>query len=151
MERRKLLTSIDIKPVFPFDEADAGEGLNNAGIEHYLDRPFASMAREFGQNSLDVKDDSGEPVSMVFSKLDIPAEQIPGLSELDRIAELCLAESRAISNEREEKFFLGARRIIAAPVITVLSVADYNTTGAKPAAFKALAKSTGITLKENSD
>ena len=86
-----------------------------------------------------------------FRKLDVPVGEIPAIDELARVTRLCLKESMETRNTREQKFFKHAGAILEQDTIPVLAVEDSNTTGADEPAFKALAKSTGVTLKTNSD
>jgi hypothetical protein len=50
---------------FPVDAADQWRGFNDAGIEHFRGSPFASLAREILQNSMDAADAGQDPISDV--------------------------------------------------------------------------------------
>lgn len=64
-----------------FLDNDAGEheGLGDAGIETYRDSPYASSARECGQNSRDAG--TAYPVTLSFDLLKVPAADIPALED----------------------------------------------------------------------
>ncbi|MGN6150615.1 MAG: hypothetical protein ACTHOH_01225 [Lysobacteraceae bacterium] len=134
------------------------EGLAHAGIETFKGAPYAGLARECSQNSLDAAerraDGSPQPVHMVFKLLLVPATDIPGLPELKVALRTCLDQWKDQKKERE--FFTRAINIANQSTIPVLCVEDYGTTGlAGPALkgnpFHALVKSTGISQKSDVD
>ena len=65
---------------FPTDGADQWRGFNDAGIEHFRGSPFASLARETLQNSLDAA--AGHPVTVSFKYRDITIQEIPNVEQL---------------------------------------------------------------------
>ncbi|MBC6412049.1 MAG: hypothetical protein GDA39_03700 [Hyphomonadaceae bacterium] len=130
------------------NEADEGEGLNHPGLEHYLSHPYAGMARETGQNSLDARNSDEDPVVMVFEKKMIKAGAIPDLDELSRVTDICLRQAK---DKKEVSFFEDAKRILGNEQIPVLVISDHNTTGADGEQFHALTKSTGISEKGEAD
>ncbi|RMF17376.1 MAG: hypothetical protein D6761_04380 [Candidatus Dadabacteria bacterium] len=139
------------RPVLRFltNEAGEKEGLGDAGIETFGDAPYASCAREAGQNSRDAA--ISEPVRMAFNVLRIRAESFSLFPELAEAVDCCAAE---VSNEREQEFFENARRVLTQPTIPVLEIADYNTTGLigppdeEGTPFHSLVKSSGVTVKD---
>lgn len=134
------------------------EGLGHAGIETFKGSPYAGIARECSQNSLDaaarIPDGSAEPVHLVFKLLSVPASDIPGLPELKNTFEICLSQWKEQKKERE--FFQRAIETANQPTIPVLSIEDYGTTGligppVKGKAFHALVKSSGVSQKPDVD
>lgn len=133
------------------NNADEGEGLGDAGIETYMDSPYASMAREIGQNS----SDAGifRPVVIDFDLLDINIDDLPAPGQLLEAIQCCLEEAEA---EKEIDFFSNAESLLKAPSVKVLRAADFNTTGLigpciSGTPFHALVKSSGVNNKQKDD
>ena len=62
-------------------------GVNNAGINSFLDNQIESLAREIIQNSLDAKDSTSEnPVEVSFEVKDFETDLLPGVSEIRDVA-----------------------------------------------------------------
>lgn len=134
------------------------EGLSNAGIETFKGSPYAGIARECSQNSLDaatrLHDGSHAPVHLVFRFLSVPASEIPGLPELRSTLRTCLSQWEEQKKERE--FFERAIKVAEQSRIPVLSIEDYGTTGLigpaiKGKPFHALVKSSGVSQKVDTD
>lgn len=131
------------------------EGLSEAGIETFRDRPFASVARETGQNSRDARQDPAKPVLVKFDVLEMDSDTFPSIAEFRTAARLCLEKATLKrSNEKERGFFENATNVLSAKKITVLKIADFNTKGAKGpcvegSPFHTLAKNEGTSTKED--
>ncbi|GAB3309950.1 hypothetical protein [Luteimonas notoginsengisoli] len=136
------------------------EGLGHAGIETFKGSPYPGIARESSQNSLDAAarqpDGTSAPVHLVFRRLSLPAEEIPGLPELRKALRACLDQAKDRNLKKDRDFFERANRVAAQPRIPVLSVEDYGTMGligpavqGKP--FHALVKSSGVSQKADAD
>lgn len=143
-----------MEPVLQFlgNEADEDEGLSNAGIETFRDAPYAGIARECGQNSLDAAVTA--PITLRFDLLLVPAEDFPSLAEYQATVEAC--RQRAIQRDKRDEyaFFSNARKILKQPLIRVLRIADEGTAGlAGPCQqgtpFHALVKGAGVSEKES--
>lgn len=134
---------------FITNEAKQSEGLGDAGIETFRDNPYASCAREAGQNAKDAEFQS--PVKMTFDVLEINRNDIPCYLKLAETVDNCL---KLATQERELDFFGKAKRILISQSMKVLKIADYNTLGlAGPASdsdspFNSLLKSNGKSKKE---
>ncbi len=78
-----------------------GEGLGDAGIETFRDRPFAAVARETGQNSRDARDNSEAPVRVAYDVMSVKAVDFPSIGEFRSAAQICLdkAVARCPSSE----------------------------------------------------
>ncbi len=139
-------------PVLRFlpNEAWEKEGLGDAGIETFRDTPYASCAREAGQNSRDAAKEL--PVRMTFDIRRLGHEEFPSHSELRDAIAACRAEA---SQDRETAFFDNAAEVISKPRIPVLEIADNNTTGltgppdAYGTPFHSLVKASGVTVKSD--
>ena len=107
--------------------ADIDEGLGDAGIETFRDAPYASVARECGQNSDDAK--VKYPVIVTFDTLEIPTEDLPGVDKLRTTIECCLQKARTLKSEKEIEFFQCAKQTINRPHIKILRIYDRNTKG----------------------
>ena len=127
------------------NEAGEKEGLGDAGIETFRNRPYASCAREAGQNSRDAAD--GHPVRLTFDVLEILAADFPAHGQLSAAVDSCLA---AATQEKDQDFFGQARRLLDAEHLKVLRISDFSTKGlAGPpdeegTPFNALLKGSGV-------
>ena len=92
----------DICLKFLRNEADENDGLGHAGIQLYKDEPYASTARECGQNSSDARHDArdDQPVIIDFELLEIDRKDFPALDDFSDSIESCLKESEK-ANEIE--------------------------------------------------
>lgn len=145
---------------FPRNDSNEEEGLGNPGIETFRSSPLVSIARESAQNSLDASrlrpDNTHEPVHMVFRKLPVPQQEVPGINSLIRAIESCLARSRERNFKRDIEFFERALGRLRENHIDVLLIEDYGTTGLtgpckEGTAFHALVKAYGISEKSSPD
>src|SRR5687767_5796205 len=112
--------------------AGEGEGLSDAGIETYRDNPFPAVARETGQNSRDAHDSDRcpeEPVRVVIDKISVAADSLPAHATHLAIVRRCLEIAEQSGTEKEIAFFRQAKRVLTAPEIPILRVADFNTRG----------------------
>jgi hypothetical protein len=142
--------TIDID--FLTNEAGEGEGVNNAGIATYLDRPYASAAREVAQNSRDAS--AGLPVRISFDLLEVPFEDVPALDKLRRANGFCLNKVRNAKDTKAIAHFEQAARVLENGPLKILRIADYNTVGLRGPAeegtpFHSLIMSSGVSVKEN--
>ncbi len=140
------------EPVLRFLSNEAGEkeGLGDAGIETFRDTPYASCAREAGQNSRDAAKD--RPVRMTFNVLRLEHHEFPSHSELREAIAACCADA---SQDREKAFFANATDVINKLNIPVLEISDSNTTGLTGppddhgTPFHSLVKASGVTVKSD--
>lgn len=137
---------------FLTNEAGEGEGVNNAGIATYLDRPYASAAREVAQNSRDAS--AGLPVRISFDLLEVPFEDVPALDKLRRANGFCLNKVRDAKDAKAIAHFEQAARVLENGPLKILRIADYNTVGLRGPAeegtpFHSLIMSSGVSIKEN--
>jgi len=142
------------------------EGLGEGGIEQFRGKPYVSCARETGQNSNDAgaKED-GKPVIMKFNLHQISRSDLPFADELLEACQICLDESedkaKRMKNDpdtdRTVQFFRRAVKEAAADEISVLEIADFNTTGLTgpmddaESVFNSLVKADGVNNKRNDD
>jgi uncharacterized membrane protein YgcG len=133
---------------------DAGEleGLGDAGIETYKDNPYASVARECGQNSNDAA--LRRPVTVSYDLINIPSSQIPALPKLKLAVQACLDAATKSRDEKTTDFFKQAKKVLEENDIKCLRVTDSNTTGligpCEPGTpFHSLVKAAGISTKES--
>lgn len=132
------------------------EGLNDAGVETFRDKPFAAVARETGQNSRDARDNPDAPVRMTFDVVTVASDDFPDIESYRAAAGICLAKARKLKKEKDIGFFEQAIRALGAPEIKILRISDFNTKGVrgpceegKP--FHTLAKADGVTDKDEID
>lgn len=139
------------------NEAGEDEGLADAGIETFRDAPFAGLARECGQNSIDAARRSGpdgnvERVIIRFWKETVPTETVPDIAGFRATIDACLSRARNRRDDKEIQFFERARRIASATEIDLLHVIDEGTTGligpCEPGTpYHALIKAKGVSKK----
>lgn len=135
---------------FLLNEAGEDEGLGHAGIETYRDDPYASVAREVGQNSRDAADTL--PVRLSFDLLEVPAGEIPALGKFREAVDCCLQKASASGNAKGLAFFAQAKATLAGSHLKILRISDLNTTGLRGPAesgtpFHSLVKGSGVGLK----
>lgn len=138
--------------VFLTNDAGEEEGLGDAGVETYRDAPYASVARECGQNSADAREK--RPVTMRFDLLEIATGQYPAATKQLEAVEACLDKAKSNRNDKEIDFFSRAREVLKAERIKVLRVSDFNTKGlVGPATagtpFHSLVKASGVSNKDS--
>ncbi len=146
MEALEKLLSIEFLP----NPAREEEGLGHAGIETYRNEPYAGAARETGQNSRDAAREL--PVRISYDVLEIVRTEIAGIDGLEKVIATCLAQAKG--KDKDESFFCQALKVVRQPVLKVLRIADFNTTGARGPAipgtpFHSLVKASGVSVKEN--
>ena len=78
-----MLGSENNKWFFPIADYGTKQGLNDSGLETFLDKPLDSLVRETIQNSLDAKyPEVNKPVCVKFNFFDIPIKDFPGFDSL---------------------------------------------------------------------
>lgn len=132
------------------------EGLSDAGIETFRDKPFAAVARETGQNSRDARQDNSLPVRITFDVIQVNALEFPSIASFRAAAARCLAKAQNIGNEKDIGFFGQAIKALSADRIRILRISDFNTKGVRGPCeegrpFHTLAKTDGVSTKENLD
>jgi hypothetical protein len=134
------------------NEAGEEEGLSDAGIETFRDDPYASCAREAGQNSRDAGLDDGAPVRMTFDLIQGSREDLPFYGSLAGALDSCLSQAHA---EKEKEFFINACAVISKPTLPILRISDFNTKGLvgppeqSGTVFHSLLKSSGVSKKDS--
>lgn len=145
---------------FLTNEGQEEEGLGHAGIETFKGSPYPGLARESAQNSLDAclkaPDGSHRPIRMVFRQQMVARDSIPEVEALQETLDACLSRSRDRRIRKDTLFFELACEAIRQPMVSVLTVEDYGTTGligpsepGKP--FHALVKGSGVSQKSTAD
>ena len=136
---------------FLTNDAGEDEGLGDAGIETFRDRPYASCARETGQNSKDASQSSELPVRVTFDVLELPVTELPAVAEYRLALQACASKA---NGEKENEFFGQASAILKKATIKILRIADYNTKGLtgppekSKTAFHSLVKSAGVSSEK---
>lgn len=116
---------MDIGWNFPANHYGRSDGLHNPGQEYFVGLP--SLAREILQNSLDAHANGAPPVEVEFSEVSMPTTEIPGHRDLVDTLGACLKAGG--NNPATREFFERAIQIFRRPSITLLKIADFNTTG----------------------
>lgn len=136
---------------FAGNDSKEDEGLGHAGIETYRQQPYASAARELGQNSRDAY--SSLPVKIAFDLLMLPKSDIPAIGKLSRVVDLSFESASLERKEKEKAFFTEAKKLLVSDFIKVLRVSDENTTGAKGpergTPFYSLIRAAGVSVKRD--
>lgn len=141
------------KLAFLKNDGDEAEGLNDPGIETFRDSPYASVARETGQNTRDVRADKSKPVKMTFKRIEVPCADFPDVAAYRDVVDICLDLAKQSGDTKELSFFKQAKTVLNRETIPVLEIADYNTGGlrgpcVKGTPYHALVKATGVSAKE---
>lgn len=131
------------------NEAGKTEGLAYAGFETFRGSPYTSCARETGQNSRDAAAGEG-PVKVEFLLHRLEQSEVPFAAQLQLAINQCLNSPQ---DQKTKKHLELALNTVSAPIIKVLEISDFNTTGLTGpidddlSIFNALVKSDGITNK----
>ncbi len=112
---------------FPPNNYGKEDGLNDPGIETFLESPLESLAREVIQNSRDATQDSTKPVHVHFSLFDVPRELFPKVEEFAKVLNACKEYWK--SNPKTKKFFTNAIDLLEQDHIRFLKISDFNTKG----------------------
>lgn len=134
---------------FLTNEAGKTEGLAYAGFETFRGSPYASCARETGQNSRDAWAGTG-PVTVKYRLHNLDRDLVPFAAELQRSIECCLM---APQDQKTEQHLRRALETICGQQVKVLEISDFNTTGLtgpiddELSVFNALVKGDGVTNK----
>lgn len=134
------------------NEAGEDEGLSDAGIETFRDDPYASCAREAGQNSRDAGLNNGAPVRMTFDLILRDREDLPFYESLAGALDCCHSQAHA---EKAKEFFKNACAVISSAKLPILRISDFNTKGlvgppeTSGTVFHSLLKSSGVSKKDS--
>lgn len=135
---------------FPVANFGTKQGLNDSGLETFLDKPLEGLVRETIQNSLDaIRTGINEPVRVTFDFFDRPAKDIPGIDSLrDEYIPKALASWDKDSKEYEYLRSM-EKDLRSSSTVKILRIADYNTTGLDERNWDALVKETGVSSKRD--
>jgi len=134
------------------NEAGEEEGLSDAGIETFRDDPYASCAREAGQNSRDAGLNNGAPVRMTFDLIQGSQRELPFYDSLAEALDCCRHQAQT---EKETEFFKNACGVMSKAVLPILRISDFNTKGLvgppekSGSVFHSLLKSSGVSKKNS--
>ena len=145
-----MLGSENNKWFFPIADYGTKQGLNDSGLETFLDKPLDSLVRETIQNSLDAKyPEVNKPVCVKFNFFDIPIKDFPGF---DSLKDEYITKAKD-SWEKESQEYKHLQNISYAlennSIIKMLRIADYNTTGLNEENWDALIKEAGVSKKSD--
>ena len=137
---------------FLSNEGDIDVGLGDAGIETFRDTPYASIARECGQNSSDAR--SKNPVCLSFDLIEVNSSEIPSLESFRSSIDCCLKKARESDIEKEVGFFERAKNSLSKDSIKILKISDTNTKGligpcVQGTPFHSLLKGSGVSVKND--
>lgn len=135
---------------FPVANFGTKQGLNDSGLETFLDKPLESLVRETIQNSLDaLKPGSKGPVRVTFDFFDRPIKDFPGIDSLRH--EYIPKALTSWSKDSKEYEYLRAmdNSLRHNSTVKILRIADYNTTGLDERNWNALVKETGVSSKRD--
>lgn len=146
------MTSGSLKLRFLANDGDEDEGLADAGIETFRDAPFASVARESGQNSRDAAVEF--PVALSFNVIDIPVGEFPDYERFQQALTDCKRRAAVTGDIKEKQFFSQAQSLLSQPVLRALQISDEGTTGlmgpcVPGTPFHSLVKASGVSNKNN--
>lgn len=113
---------------FPLDSADGWHGFNDTGMEHFSGNPFEHLGREVPQNTIDAVAAPNDPARIEVRLLNVRTADLPGIAELRKTVERCL-KGADDESEKAKLFFEKAKKLLAGRNVSVLQIADHNTTG----------------------
>lgn len=142
---------------FPYTGGGVTSGINDTGIETFNDDPIHSLVKETIQNSLDEHSSNAlEPVVVKFNLHEINGNKFPYLgdflSTLNSCKKYCIEYNN--SDKKTLDIINKAINVVSSDKISVLEIADFNTTGLKDAEkekgnFHNLVKSSGLSNKSD--
>ena len=135
---------------FPIADYGTKQGLNDSGLETFLDNPLESLVRETIQNSLDAKQSgTGGPVRVHFDFFGRPIIDMPGIESLK--ADYIPNALQSWNSDSNEYIYLKSINdsLVNDGSIKILRIADYNTTGLNKSNWDALVKETGVSSKRD--
>lgn len=113
---------------FPPDSADGWHGFNDSGMEHFSGNPFEHLGREVPQNTIDAVAALNEPARIEVRLIKVRTADLPRVAELRNTVERCLKDA-GNESEKAKLFFENAKKLLAGRSVSVLQIADHNTTG----------------------
>lgn len=139
---------------FPDNNGGTIQGFNDSGIATFKGAElYNNLAREICQNSLDAKREGEKNVIVRFDLRSLPKSQFDAIYSFDEIISQC-KDYWGLDEPRFEAFIQEAEYLLSKPMIDVLVVSDFNTTGLtgakedkKKTVWTALTKSSGVTNK----
>lgn len=131
--------------------ANESEG-KDSGIEIFRGSPYASTARECGQNSADAAET--RPVEIDFDHIKIQASELPDIDEYRKVVSLCLERVKKKKDTEGITFFTQAQEVLNSDTIHILDISDLNTKGLRGPSiegtpFHSLLKGSGVSEKES--
>jgi len=135
---------------FPLTNGGTTQGFNHSGIDSFAQKdPYASLAREVIQNSLDARDKSQNyPVRVEFNLEQQASQSFPGKETYLSCLEACLDEP--LTGEKGKEFYQNAIQILNKTHLRILKISDFNTSGLNRRAWNILVKSSGVSANKES-
>ena len=134
---------------FPIAEGGTKYGLNDSGVETFLDDTLESLVRESIQNSLDAKNDyTNKPVLVEFRFDEISSDDIPGKDYLENEYLNKIRKSWKIE-DNEFKYTKDIDNLLKKSKVPILCISDFNTTGLEDINWDSLIKETGVSSKSD--
>jgi hypothetical protein len=149
--------------IFPVSNGGQLSGFNDGAMDHFKGDRSASIVRETIQNSLDVCVDGTQPVIVAFSLDELSPEELDAITDLGDALERSRIEEQNHhgTGASSTKFYDNALELIKSPIIKILGIHDFNTTGLvgptvttrgkKPESWLALVKGAGLSVKSKAD
>lgn len=127
---------------FAKNEGGEERGLNDSGIETFKTNPYACLAREIIQNSLDARatpltdrDDprmsrisDNNPVEVTFNLESLDVDELPQFSAISDVFKAC---SQYWPNDETRAFCTQATQLLDHGTLDLLRISDFNTTGVR--------------------
>ena len=136
---------------FPVADGGTKYGLNDSGVETFLDDTLESLVRESIQNSLDAKNTySNGPVLVEFRFDAISSDDIPGKDYLVNEYLPKIRKSWKI-DDNEYQYTKDISSLLKKIKVPILCISDFNTTGLEDINWDSLIKETGVSNKADND
>lgn len=104
-------------------------GISESGVETFSARPIVSLGREIIQNSLDVVNDTSEPLTVIFEELNLKPSEIPGFDGLVEKIKNCLKDEKNSGHEKTRSVLTRALDLTKKRSIKCLKISERNTIG----------------------
>ena len=114
---------------FQINSSGETQGWNDTGVQTFRHNILKSLAREIIQNSIDARQNNGQPVRVDFRLEKLPRTTIPGIEELEER----LTRIKNIDGQNEGDIHISeiaeAYSCISKSALNVLIISDSNTQG----------------------
>jgi len=134
---------------FPLTGSGKTQGFKHSDKESFAQKdPYASLAREVVQNSLDARDKNQRlPVRVEFNLEQQASQSFPGKEMYLGCLEACL-NNHSNEDEAAIEHYQNAIQTLNETQLPILKISDFNTSGLNKSTWSNLVKSSGVSANK---